>query len=866
MKLLEEEIKFEGNLPQDDRLTFKLKSNPKMFAILSDGIYTDKIMAVIRELSCNARDSAVMAAIADPDPARKFGFMVNVPTTLDNNFWVEDVGLGIDPDHIVDIFWTYGASTKTHTNDAIGALGLGSKSPFAYTKSSFLVINRYNGVEYKYFCFINEGGVPDGKLVFQAPTDLPNGVRVELAVRIDDIKAFRQRIIRFYSYWNPADLPTFQGDTSVVKAIEEARGNPISTGSDWNLRKYSHDNAGPVAVMGGVPYRITAQSLPRVSDRARAILNQPITITFPIGALSFQASREELSYDEPTCKVLSVAFDRIAGELVEKSKSDLHNMDSPNAFLKKFNEKYRLLYESFPFVAQIIMGETFKLADGREVVPSKLRTDRIHVSKGEHLLFNVQLISADYKIYVKGPQRFGLTAISFVMVEHPGTVDPKTKRTVGAQNNTIDWFSPALEPKPLLNVNMKRRAANYLHEGHKVTNTNFDLYTREGNIAFIINDLGERGSEGIRFYAEQFNDPDLIRAYQSAALYFIDGFGGGLSAADTLVKFSEHVKGTIADGAKVVLLSTLPKFKFPEPPKRDFVAAKKPAQKGTIEQRFDMYTFPVDQAGKHIQRELYKLDGLINLSFYKPTHSRDYARHELKRPMLYVPTVHGQPLGVHKQLIENELVGALFTLGLLEPFMTDGKPLMIGLLSDRQQEECKNKGVELVDMAELLKPIKDMVTADAGLLKAMQSRLNALDRSDGARIAKAFINESKFVKAMGPLGPNNVFVKLRGITNVVKSALIGNTKRSALVYVVHTIERQFDDMRTLLEGKVRLADVLKAYPLLEHLGDELYDRKEPFFHQVVAYLVGVDRTIAEAEAQARRDTEAAYWAEALLTA
>ena len=36
---------------------FKIKATGKAFRILSDGLYSDKVRAIIRELSCNAFDS-----------------------------------------------------------------------------------------------------------------------------------------------------------------------------------------------------------------------------------------------------------------------------------------------------------------------------------------------------------------------------------------------------------------------------------------------------------------------------------------------------------------------------------------------------------------------------------------------------------------------------------------------------------------------------------------------------------------------------------------------------------------------------------------------------------------------------------------
>ena len=360
MKLADPATTFEGNLPAGTRLTFQLKSNPKMFAILSDGIYSDKMMAVIRELSCNAHDSSVTARSPRP-------FTVNVPTSLDTNFWVEDTGLGIDPEKIVDIFWTYGASTKTDSNETIGALGLGSKSPFAYTKSSFLVINRYNGMEYKYFCFINEIGIPDGKLMYQSATTEPNGVRVELAVRADDVRAFRERIVRFFSFWDTANLPTFNGDESVIEAIKQLKSQRKLAGKTWELRgTYEDVGRGAYAVMGGVPYPINRRALAQPSAALQMICDSTINITFPMGSLDFQVSREELSYTDETLAALEQGAKGIVQDILAASLAKLEGYKTPYELSKAYRSVHGELQRSFQHVSTLLARHSFKLADGRQ--------------------------------------------------------------------------------------------------------------------------------------------------------------------------------------------------------------------------------------------------------------------------------------------------------------------------------------------------------------------------------------------------------------------------------------------------------------------------------------------------------------------
>jgi sensor histidine kinase regulating citrate/malate metabolism len=113
---------------------FTIAANASMFRILSDGLYSNKIKAVIREVSCNAYDANVDAGNGDVP------IVVHLPNDLEPFFSIKDSGPGLNPEQMVDIYTQYGNSTKTDNNNAIGCLGLGSKSPFSYI-DSFTVIS-----------------------------------------------------------------------------------------------------------------------------------------------------------------------------------------------------------------------------------------------------------------------------------------------------------------------------------------------------------------------------------------------------------------------------------------------------------------------------------------------------------------------------------------------------------------------------------------------------------------------------------------------------------------------------------------------------------------------------------------------------
>ena len=69
---------------------FQIQNSPIAFAILSSRLYQDKILACIRELSCNAFDAHVDAGKADQP------FEVHLPTSFEPWFSVKDFGTGLE--------------------------------------------------------------------------------------------------------------------------------------------------------------------------------------------------------------------------------------------------------------------------------------------------------------------------------------------------------------------------------------------------------------------------------------------------------------------------------------------------------------------------------------------------------------------------------------------------------------------------------------------------------------------------------------------------------------------------------------------------------------------------------------------------
>ena len=90
-----------------------------LMSILREGLYSDPILAVIREYGTNAWDSHKTSGCPDKP------INVTLPTDFDPTYTVRDYGSGLSDDEVLRVFTGYGTSTKRDSNAAVGMLGIG---------------------------------------------------------------------------------------------------------------------------------------------------------------------------------------------------------------------------------------------------------------------------------------------------------------------------------------------------------------------------------------------------------------------------------------------------------------------------------------------------------------------------------------------------------------------------------------------------------------------------------------------------------------------------------------------------------------------------------------------------------------------
>lgn len=284
---------------------FGIVFNAKMAKILSDGLYSDKIGSIIRELCCNAIDSHVEAGCGDR------AIEVHLPNQLEPWFHVRDFGVGLDHEQVKNVYTKYGASTKTTSNEFIGQLGLGSKSPFAYV-DAFDVTAIKNGRRGYYSMYRNEKGMPSVALLGEDQTDEPSGVTVKMPVRLADMREFTQKAQKVFQWFD------VQPQVTGVRDFAIPTQRVFWQGDNWRLLdvEYRYDSRkSSMAVMGRVAYPIAVGSLGKLTPAARAFLDCQAVLNFNIGDLEIAASREALGYDARTQAAIIQAVEQAVSQL-----------------------------------------------------------------------------------------------------------------------------------------------------------------------------------------------------------------------------------------------------------------------------------------------------------------------------------------------------------------------------------------------------------------------------------------------------------------------------------------------------------------------------------------------------------------------
>ena len=162
-------------------------------------LYSNRILAVVREYATNARDAMVESGRGDQ------AIEVTLPSTLAPFLRIKDFGVGLNAEDIRNMFSKYGASSKRDTNEQNGMLGLGSKSALTYT-DQFTMVSNKDGVRTEVSITRSESGGGAMTVVDERETQKPNGTEIVVPVSRADIQRFEDEAAAFFSHWPAAEV------------------------------------------------------------------------------------------------------------------------------------------------------------------------------------------------------------------------------------------------------------------------------------------------------------------------------------------------------------------------------------------------------------------------------------------------------------------------------------------------------------------------------------------------------------------------------------------------------------------------------------------------------------------------------------
>lgn len=253
-----------------------IEANGKAFTTLVRGIYENKVRSFIREIASNAFDAHIEAGTPE------LPFRVDGPDALDPYFRVRDFGPSMDHDTVVNVFGTLFASTKDQSNDVVGAFGLGSKSPLAYS-DSYEVTAYLDGEVRSYLVSITETGQPQLTLLSQTSTDEPNGLEVAIPIRREDFVRVEEEARDVLAAF-PV-LPDTVGFT--VDPL-----TPILSVADGSSHIVKNTGRSILVRMGCVVYPVDNWEIRRSMPPIR--FGYSLMLDVPIGTVGVTTSREAL--------------------------------------------------------------------------------------------------------------------------------------------------------------------------------------------------------------------------------------------------------------------------------------------------------------------------------------------------------------------------------------------------------------------------------------------------------------------------------------------------------------------------------------------------------------------------------------------
>lgn len=301
--------------------------------------YRHKVRTPVQEIISNARDA--QRENGNPDRPIK----IQLPTRLESTFIVRDYGVGMDEDRIKTIFTSFGASTKSSSNEQTGGFGIGAKSPLAYT-DSFNIKTYING---KYWFYVVAKTSNDGiglTLLDSGDTTEENGTEVQIPVSPSDVRTFVSSACRCTMFWEVQ--PIFNLPKEELFVVNNDNVLEISD----KIKVYKKPNLGNlfdaniVLAVDGIPYEVDSHTIQNNQKMRefKALFNYGTNVVIKIntGDIDLLQTRESIDETDRTTRELT----KIAFKAYTQAKIYMNSHLSETCLIERYKQ-YKQLYSAF---------------------------------------------------------------------------------------------------------------------------------------------------------------------------------------------------------------------------------------------------------------------------------------------------------------------------------------------------------------------------------------------------------------------------------------------------------------------------------------------------------------------------------------
>lgn len=305
-----------AQLGGQESIELSVTDSADFMIMMSSTLYSNQILAVVREVICNAWDAHIEAGRTD--------IPINI-TIEGDKLTIRDYGFGISRAMIGPIYGVYGNSTKRNDGKQTGGFGLGCKAPFAYV-DHFQVTSHHEGVKTVYNmtkASSNNKGKPGINPLFSMPTT-ESGMEILIHIEKEDVSAFRKYIRQVTR--NGEMNALFNEEQCLTLPFSKAEEgylilnkNPIDENTDTRIYVRYGNVIYPVPTHKDLKLNEISDFLHRLPE-GRSYEHPVIVFQAKPHTIAVTPSRESLSMQEHTVAALQELTDKFTHRL----KQEIH--------------------------------------------------------------------------------------------------------------------------------------------------------------------------------------------------------------------------------------------------------------------------------------------------------------------------------------------------------------------------------------------------------------------------------------------------------------------------------------------------------------------------------------------------------------